>query len=127
MKRGYYRGLYLIAALYDIILGFGFLFLYKFIYEMWNMNLPENPAYLSFCAILIGLFGIVFLIIYSDIEHSRKLVIYVTIVKFAFVGVVLYYWLFMGPEYVDVPFRIFAGLDFIFALLFIESLRYIKK
>jgi len=127
MKKGYYRGLYLVGSLYDMILGFGFLLFYKTIYNVFGMNLPSNPAYLSLCAMLIGLYGVLLFMIYQDVEHSRKMVIYATLIKFAFVGVVAYYWLFMGPSYVDMPFRVLAGADLIFGLLFLESLKFIKK
>jgi len=127
MEEGYYKGLYLIAALYDIILGFGFLLFYKTIYNVTGMNLPPNPAYLSMCAMLIGLYGILLFMIYQNPRNSRKMIIYSTLIKFGFVAVVLYYWFFIGQEYVDIPFRILAGVDFIFALLFLESLRFAKK
>jgi hypothetical protein len=127
MKKGYYKGLYLISSLYDIILGFGFLLFYKTIYEVLDMNLPENPAYLSMCTILIGVYGILLFMIYKNLETSRKPIIYVTLVKFAFAVMVLYYWLFIGAEYVDMPFRILAFVDLIFGILFLESLRFVKK
>ena len=127
MKEGYYKGLYLVAALYDIILGFGFLLFYKTIYNVFGMNLPSNPAYLSLCAMLIGLYGILLFMIYQDQKSSRKMIIYSSLIKFGFVAVVLYYWFFMGVEYVDMPFRILAGVDLIFGLLFLESLKFAKK
>ena len=54
------------------------------------------------------------------------MVIYAILIKLAFVGVVFYYY-FVNAALVDMPFRILAGVDFIFAILFIESLRFIKK
>ena len=127
MERGYYKKLYLIAALYDLLLGFGFLLFYKFIYKMFNMNLPENPAYLSLCAILIGIYGILLFMIHKNPENNRITIVYAILIKFAFVAVVLYYWLFVGPEYVDIPFRIIAGIDLIFAFLFLNSLKIARK
>ena len=127
MKEGYYKGLYLVAALYDIILGFGFLLFYKTIYNVLGMNLPPNPAYLSLCAMLIGLYGILLFMIYQDPKSSRKMIIYSSLIKFGFVAVVLYYWFFVGLDYVDMPFRILAGVDLIFGLLFLESLKFAKK
>lgn len=127
MKRGYYNGLYLIAALYDLVLGFGFLLFYKTIYKVLGMNIPENPAYLSLCAIMIGIYGILLFMIHKNPEKSRNMIIYAMLIKFAFVAVVLYYWLFVGSGYVDVPFRVIAGVDLIFALLFLDSLKIAKK
>ena len=127
MERGDYKKLYLIAALYDLILGFGFLLFYKIIYKVLGMNLPENPAYLSLCAIMIGIYGILLFMIYKNPENNRIAIVYAILVKFAFVAVVLYYWLIIGPGYVDVPFRIIAGIDLIFAFLFLNSLKIARK
>ena len=65
--------------------------------------------------------------IYKDIDKSRKLVIYSILIKFAFVMVIAYYWFIIGADYVDMPFRIFGILDLVFGLLFLESLRFIRK
>jgi len=127
MKRGYYKTLYLTAALYDFILGVAFLFFYKQIFNITGMNIPENPAYLTFCAFLIALFGVLLFMIYLDLNNSKKLVIYAIMIKFAYVGTVLYYYLLVGKSFVDTPFLIFAVFDFIFAILFIESLRFIRR
>lgn len=127
MKEGYYKGLYFVGALYDIILGFGFLLFYKIIYDILGMNLPSNPAYLSTCAMLIGIYGLLLLMIYKDPKNSRGMIIYASLIKFGFAIVVLYYWLFVGADYVDMPFRLLAGADLIFGLLFLESLKFAKR
>jgi len=127
VKEGYYKGLYLVGALYDLILGFGFLLFYKIIYDVLGMNLPPNPAYLSMCAMLIGLYGVLLFMVYQDPKNSRKMIIYASLIKFGFVAIILYYWLFMGAEYVDMPFRILGGADLIFGLLFLESLKFAKR
>ena len=127
MKEKYYKSLYLIGSLYDILLGFGFLLLYKPIYALLGMNLPDNPAYLSCCAMLIGLYGILLFMIYKDIKNSRNMVIYASLVKFGFFGVVVFHYFFTGSRFIDLPFRILAGADLIFGILFLESLRFIKK
>lgn len=126
-RERYYKSLYLIAALYDFILGAAFLFFYRSIFKLTGMNLPDNPAYLTFCAAMIALFGILLFMIYLNLEGSKRLIIYAILVKFAYVGTVLYYYILVGPNYVDFPFRLFAFFDIIFAVLFIESLRVIKK
>jgi hypothetical protein len=123
----YYKGLYLVSALYDFILGVSFVFFYEFIFRILGMNVPQNPAYLTFSAVMIMLFGVLLFMIYLDPKTSRKLIIYSILVKFAYIGTVLYYYFIVGPNYVDAPFLIFVVFDFVFALLFIESLRKIKK
>jgi len=127
MDNIYYKRLYLVSALYDFILGVSFLFFYKDIYKLTGMTLPENPAYLTFCATTIMLFGVLLFMIYLNLDGSRRLVIYAILVKFAYIGTVLYYYFLVGSDYVDTPFLIFAIFDFIFALLFIKSLKVIIK
>jgi hypothetical protein len=127
VKEKHYKKLYLIGALYDIILGFGFLLFYKFIYNILKMAIPPNPAYLSLCAMLIGLYGILLFMIYKDIKNSRNMIIYASLIKFGFVATVLYYWIFVSADYVDMPFRILGGIDLIFGILFIKSLKFTKK
>jgi len=127
MKEGYYKQLFLVGALYDIILGFGFLLFYKTIYSVLGMNLPPNPAYLSMCAMLISIYGILLFMIYQNPRESRKMIIYSSLIKFGFVAVVLYYWLFVGAEYVDMPFRILGAIDLVFGLLFLQALKFAKK
>jgi hypothetical protein len=125
-KEVYYKSLYLIAALYDFILGTAFLFFYKPIFAWTGMNLPENPAYLTFCATLIAIFGIMLFMIYLTLKGSRRMIITAILIKFAYIGTTFYYYFLVGRDYVDTPFMIFAFLDFIFVILFIESLNFVK-
>lgn len=127
MTNIYYKRLYLIAGLYDFSLGFLFLFFYKNVFDLLGMNLPENPSYLTFSALMILFFGVLLFMISHNLEGSRRLVIYSILVKFSYVTTVFYYYVFVGSDYVDPPFILFAVFDAIFALLFIESLRFIKK
>lgn len=126
-RRSYYRGLYLTGALYDFLLGIAFIFFYVTIFGMLGMNLPKNSAYLTFCAVMIALFGVLQYMIFLKLEGSRRLIVYSILVKIAYVGTVFYYYFLVGPDYVDLPFIIFAGFDIIFAILFAESLRFIKE
>jgi hypothetical protein len=127
MTNSYYKKLYLVSGLYDFLLGVGFLFFYPYLFKITGMNIPENPSYLTFCAFMIMVFGILLFMISSNLEGSRRLVIYAIFVKFSYIATVLYYYFAVGTQYVDPPFLLFAGFDFVFALLFIESLRVIKK
>lgn len=127
MGEKYYKNLFLIGALYDFLLGFGFLFFYKLIYAFFNMTLPNNPAYLSLCAMLIGLYGVLLFMISKDPKNSKDKIIYATLIKFGFVIIIVYYWLARGAAFVDMPFRILAGVDLIFGILFVQSLKFASK
>lgn len=127
MKRGYYRGLYLVAALYDLILGAVFLLFYKPLMETFEIPIPSNPAYLSGSAMFIFLFGILLFLIFLKPEGSKRMVIYSVLMKIGYTGVVVYYLITRGFDFVEWPFLLFGGLDILFALLFLESLRFIKE
>ena len=126
-RRGYYKTLYLIAAIYDWILGFGFLFFYKPLFEIFGIVIPNNPAFLSAATLFIGLLGFILFWIYRDLDNSRRLVQYAIMFKFSYISVVLFYFITRGSDFVETFFLVFVGFDMIFAILFIESLGYIKK
>ena len=43
----FYRGVFFVAALYDLILGAAFLFFYPWAYGLMGIPLPTEPAYLA--------------------------------------------------------------------------------
>jgi len=122
----YYKKLYLFASCHDIIVGSAFLFFHTYIYNFFGMNLPPNPVYLAFGARLTALFGVFLYMIYKDLDNSKKLIRYAVFVKLASTSIIYYYW-FLNSLFVDIPFRILGTIDLLFALLFLESLRYLKK
>ncbi|MBN1539293.1 MAG: hypothetical protein JW939_04045 [Candidatus Thermoplasmatota archaeon] len=126
MKRGYYRGLYLVAALYDLILGLCFLFFWKPLMEMFDIPIPSNPAYLSASAMFIFLFGVLLFLIFLKPKGSFRMVIYSVCMKIGYAAVVLYYLVTRGADFVEWPFLVFAAVDMVFAVLFIESLRFVR-
>jgi len=126
LKRGYYKGMYLVSAIYDFFLGFVFLFFYEPVMETLDMPIPNNPAYLSASAMFIFLFGFLLLFIYLKPEGSRRMVIYSILFKFGYIFVVMYYLVTRGFDFVEWPFLVFVVCDVIFAGLFLESLRFIK-
>ncbi len=127
LKRGYYKGLYLTAAIYDLFLGSVFLLFYRPLMEALNLPIPSNPAYLSASAMFILIYGILLFMIYWKPEGSRRMVFYAIFFKVGYIGVTAYYLITRGTDFVEWPFMAFAGCDLIFALLFAESLRFIKE
>ena len=124
-REQYYKCLFLIAALYDFILGIAFLFFYKPLFALFNIVLPENPAYLSLSAAFVFVIGIGYYFIYKDVYSNRDLAKLGTIYKLAY-AVIVFYYFFLGL----VPHVIFTALgvtDLIFMFLFIEFLNYTKK
>lgn len=125
-NKGYYKTLFLIAGIYDFILGFAFLFFYKGIFNILGMNIPANPSYLTFGAFCIMFFGVLLFMISWKPEGSRRMIIYSVLFKFSYIVTVAYYFI-LDSSYVDSPFILFAFFDLVFAILFLESLRKIRN
>ena len=124
-KENYYKSLFLVASIYDFILGIIFLFFYKPVFNLLNIPLPLNPSYLSLSAAFVFVIGIGYYIIYKNIHVNRDLVIIGTIYKVAYVLVGLYYLLInLVPHMI---FIVLALLDTVFGIMFIEFLNYTKK
>ena len=64
-RERYYRTLYWVAAAYDIILGFSFLFFFREIAEFFDFEaeLPEYGGYVHLLAAFVFVIGIAYLYI----------------------------------------------------------------
>ena len=120
-----YQGLFLVAAVYDLILGFSFLFFYKFMYSFLNISLPDNPAYLSLSAAFVFVIGIGYYFIYLDIYSNKALVKLGIIYKIAY-AIIAFYYFFLGTI-PHIVFILFAVIDIIFIFLFVEFLHSLRK
>lgn len=94
--------------------------------EQFDIPIPGNPAFLSASAMFIFIFGIGLFLIFLKPEGNRNMVIYAILFKIGYIGVIGYYLVTRGTDFVEWPFILFGVLDSIFALLFLESLRFIK-
>lgn len=129
-KRGYYKGLFLTAAIYDIVLGIIFTFFYKFVYSFLGIALPDNPCYLSLIGAFLFVIGIAYLFIYINIKvngkFNRDLIKIGTLYKFAYALVAFYYWILGTIPHIAFG-AVFGVIDLVFAFLFIECLNYTKE
>lgn len=116
----FYRGVFFVAALYDLILGVAFLLLYPWIYGLLGIPLPTEPAYLQMAAAFVVVQGIMYVLVYRDMERNRDLILVGAIYKAAYAVVSLYH---LGVG--DLPhglFAVFGVLDIGFMILFAMSL-----
>ena len=129
-KEGYYKGLFLTAAIYDCVLGIIFAFFYKFVYSFLNVSLPAFPGYLSLIGAFLFVIGIGYFLIYRDIKINRNfnkdLIKVGTLYKFAYSVTVFYYWALGTIPHISFAL-VFGIADVVFMLLFIECLNHIKK
>jgi hypothetical protein len=120
MKREWIRPLFLIAALYDFLLGVIFLLAWRAIYARFGITLPNHPAYIQFAAALIAIFGIGFWFVSRAPERNRDIIKLGILLKIAYSATVLFYQSQSAIPAMWVPF---AWIDFAFMIAFFAALR----
>jgi hypothetical protein len=132
MSRGrekYYKTIFLVAAVYDIVLGIIFTFFYKFAFEVLGIvyELPNYGAYLSLIGSFLFVIGVAYLLIFlGDLQRNLHLIIVGTLYKLAYSSVAIFY-LIIG-EYPHIIFiSLFGALDMIFFILMLECALFIRR
>jgi hypothetical protein len=116
-----WRPFFLVAALYDLILGAGFFLLYGPLFEILNIALPNNISYIHLTAAYVFTQGVGYWFVFQDPMSNRAIVKVGAIYKFFFSALALYY-LVIG-ELLHPVFALFGGLDLLFLIGFILFLR----
>ena len=119
MKASWIRPLFVVAALYDLVLGVVFFAAFKAIYERFGIALPNHDAYVQLPAAFIAVFGVGFWFVSKAPERNRDLITLGVLMKLAFAGVVLSYAFRGAIPPLWVPF---AWIDLAFMLAFIAAL-----
>ncbi len=121
MKRETWIGsLFVVAALYDGVLGLAFLGWHAGIFEFYAVAPPNHPAYVQFPALLLVLFAIMFLRIASDPPRFRELMLYGVGLKASYSGLAFWYQATQGIPTMWLPW---AWADLIFLILFVVAWR----
>jgi len=107
--------LFLVAALYDAILGVIFLFAAGAVFDWLGVTPPNHLGYVQFPAALLIIFALIFYAIAMDPIRNRGLILYGILLKLSYCGVVLFHWLTAGVPYMWKPFCV---LDLLFMILF---------
>jgi hypothetical protein len=114
------RALFLIAALYDAILGASFLVAPGRVYQWAGVAPPNHWAYVQFPAALLLIFALMFAAIARNPAGNRSLIIYGVLLKAAYCGIAFGYWFTAGIPDLWKPF---AVIDLVMAILFVLSYR----
>jgi hypothetical protein len=115
MKKPLIVILFLIAALYDGLLGAAFLFRAEALFEWFAVPPPNHFGYVHFPAALLLVFGLMYLAVALSPQHNRNLIPYGMLLKVSYCGVIGYHWLTTGiPD----MWRPFVFYDLIFLALF---------
>jgi hypothetical protein len=128
-REKFYRALFLIAAVYDVLLGIIFTFFYRRAFEFLGIadKLPKSGSYLSLIGSFLFVIGVAYYLIYrGDFLRNRDLVTVGALYKLAYCLIAFYY-----AAIRDVPHIIFVllfgGCDLIFFILMFECRLYLQK
>ena len=115
MSLGTVRLLFVIAGLYDFLIGLTFLFFGAQLFDAAGVPQPQHWAYIQFGALMLMIFGTMFLTIARDPVGNRDLIPFGLLLKLSYVGLATYYWVTT-----DIPmlFKPFAVIDAVMFVLF---------
>lgn len=124
MSDKFIKPFFLIAALYDGVLGIAFIIAPASIFAMYAVEPPNHMAYVQFPALLLILFAIMFYRIAMDPVRNRDLILYGCGLKVSYCAVAFWYELTTGVPSMWMPW---AWIDLVFLVLFIISWRNIGQ
>jgi len=108
-------GLFMVAALYDGILGAAFLVAGASVFRLFGVTPPNHMGYIHFPAALLVVFAAMFVAIALYPAKNRNLIPYGMLLKVSYCGVVFFHWLTAGIPGMWKPFCI---IDLLFLVLF---------
>ena len=107
--------LFIVAAIYDGLLGAAFLFGSGALFQWFGVAPPNHLGYVQFPAALLIVFAIMFMAIALNPTRNRNLIPYGILLKVSYCGVILYHWWTVGLPDIWKPFCIF---DLVFLIAF---------
>jgi len=110
--------LFLVAALYDGLLGLAFLAAAPRIFQAAHVTPPNHFGYVQFPGAVLMVFGIMFAAIARRPRENRNLIPYGVLLKVSYCGVAGYHWLVGGIPNLWKPF---AAIDLVFMVLFLVA------
>jgi hypothetical protein len=116
-----YRPVFLLAALYDGLLGLAFLFFWEPIFRMLGIESTADPVYVQLAAGLIAIMGLGFYFVWREPLINSDIVLLGVVFK-AFYIVLAIYAQIRG-EVPHAVFVLFAAIDAAFFLAFVLFLR----
>jgi len=118
------RVLFLVAALYDGILGIAFLIAAPGLFEWVGITPPNHFGYVHFPAALLIVFALMFLAIARSPVANHSLVPYGILLKVSYCAVAFFHWFAAGIPFIWKPFAI---ADLVFLALFFWAYSVLKK
>ena len=116
--------LFVVAALYDGLLGLVFLAAPGMPFRLSDVAPPNHPGYVQFPAALLLIFGLMLASVARDPILNRSLILYGILLKVAYCSVAGWYWISSGIPGMWKPFvvaDIAMGLLFTWAYVAIPA------
>jgi len=110
--------LFVVAALYDGVLGLLFLAAPGTPFRLFEVAPPNHPGYVQFPAALLLIFGLMFAAVARDPIVNRSLILYGILLKASYCGVTGWYWISSGIPGMWKPFVV---IDLVMGLLFVGA------
>jgi len=120
MTASWIKPFFVVAGLYDGILGIAVLLAWSAIYAYFGVTPPNHPAYVQFPALLLLIFAAMFFRIARDPVANRSLIFYGVALKVAYSGTAFWYAV---TERIPAMWLPFAWADLAFLALFLVAWR----
>jgi hypothetical protein len=85
------RPLFVVAALYDILLGAVYLFTYPALYARAGVALPNHPGYVQLNALFVIIAGVGFWFVSRAPVRNRDIIHMGVLFKASYAGIIFYY------------------------------------
>lgn len=98
------RILFILSGIYDALLGIVFLAAPLAVFRAAGIEPPNHLGYVQFSALLLVLFGVIFLLIAANPIRRREQILYGVWLKISYAGVVFWYQMHGGIPHLWIPF-----------------------
>ena len=129
IKEKYYRSLFAVAAIYDIVLGIAFIFFRHPIYGALGISdkLPAFGGYVTLLGAFVLVLGVAYgLISRGDLRQNADLILVGALYKAAYATTAFYYWAHGNLPHVAFG-AVFGVADVIFLVLMAECYWSLEK
>lgn len=118
MNITFVKMIFLIAALYDGIIGLLGVFFPNLAFQVFEVTPPNHAGYVQFPAILLMIFAAMFFRVARDPVSNRFIMLYGVALKAGYSGLIFTYMLTTSIPFMWVPW---AWVDLLFLALFLAS------
>ena len=128
-KEKFYRGLFTVAAFYDLVLGLAFTFFPARVFAALNISdkLPAFGGYVTLLGAFVLVIGIAYaLISRGDLRRNADLILIGTLYKLAYAATAFYYWAASSLPHVAFG-ALFGVADTVFFVLMAECYFTLKR